>query len=786
MFLHSRSLIAAALMCAATCGAEERDLAWHRIPARVLEDQSLLFSSPFRAHKRNLAWLVPIGALTGVLVASDRHNFITHIHSTPGTIRWSERVSNASLVSLAAIPAVMYGLGRMHYEPRLEEGGGLAFEAAADGLAAAELLKVTLRRERPTFDGASGRFFQSSWMDGSFPSAHAMVSWSIASAVAHRYPGWLTQLAVYSLATAASVPRITAEKHFPSDVLVGGVLGWLIGRGVFERRHTDWNPLVPEPAPQRRPARSHVEAPAFFVPERERPQSPKGPVFVSMDSWVYPALDRLAALGYVGSQAAGLRPWTRTECARQLDEAIETAARRGTRNSEDVSRLILALRQEFARDSESTAYLEISSVYARYLSISGKPLIDGYNFGQTVINDYGRPVSEGANVDAGFTAEAVNGRFSFYTRSEFQHSPPFSSPAAALQPAVHQLEPVVKASQTAVNRFEPVEMYAGVQLGGWALTLGKQDLWWGPGEAGPFSFSTNAEPFYSFRLTRAAPIYLPGPFRRLGAFRADFIGGELSGHHFPPRPLLNGQKLTWNPTRDLEIGFTRWSLFDGAGQHAFTAGSVIRNLFANGATFGNAVDPGDRKSGFDIRWRLPGIANHVTLYTDSYADDEPTPLSGPRRSAWAPGVYIASLPGLPHWDLRVEAPSTRLLTDQGGFFLYWNNVYHDANTNQGSLLGSWVGRDGRGVLVQATWWRTARSRWDFGYRQNRIGPAFLPGGGTQDDAFVRGSVRLAPVWRLEVSTQFERYNIPVLGGIRRDVAASLEMVYEPRWRLFHN
>ena len=148
---------------------------------------------------------------------------------------------------------------------------------------------------------------------------------------------------------------------------------------------------------------------------------------------------------------------------------------------------------------------------------------------------------------------------------------------------------------------------------------------------------------------------------------------------------------------------------------------------------------------------------------------------------------MASLPGLPHWDLRVEAPTTRMLaSDQGGFFLYWSGVYLTANTNQGNLLGSWVGRDGRGLLAQTSWWRTARSHWDFGYRQNRIGPNFLPGGGTQDDAFVRGSIRLGPAWGLDVSTQYERYFIPVLGGVHHDVAASLEMTYQPHWRPFHN
>ncbi len=502
---------------------------------------------------------------------------------------------------------------------------------------------------------------------------------------------------------------------------------------------------------------------------------PAGPVFVPMDSWVYPVLARLSTLGYISDQATGMRPWTRTECVRQLAEAERVLAARAEHNSIEAVRLIRALRTELG--SRRAGGAEVESLYGRALGISGQPLADGYNFGQTMINDYGRPIGEGVGVLAGFSADAVAGRFSVYTRAEFQHAPPFSSPARE----TGQVKPVMADWPTGSDRFRPLVLYAGVQLGGWALTVGKQELWWGPGDAGPLSFSTNAEPFYAFRFTRTETLKLPGFLRWLGGFKLDMIGGELSGHTSPARPLLNGQKLTWSPAGNLELGFTRWSLFGGAGVRGFTAGAVFRNLFANGATFGSAADPGDRKSGFDFRWRLPWYP--LTLYGDFYADDEPSPLASPRRSAFSPGVYIASLPGLPAWDLRIEAPSTRLLTsDRGGTFLYWNSVYQDANTNRGNILGTWAGRDGRGLLVRTTWWRSPRQRLEFGYRQNRIGPAFLPGGGTQGVGSVRAVIQPQSGLTVAISTQYERHFIPLLGRPRHTVAASLEVTYAPHRR----
>ena len=51
--------------------------------------------------------------------------------------------------------------------------------------------------------------------------------------------------------------------------------------------------------------------------------------------------------------------------------------------------------------------LGLDSTYTRFTGISGTPLRDGYHFGQTIVNDYGRPYGEGFNDVTGFTASGV-------------------------------------------------------------------------------------------------------------------------------------------------------------------------------------------------------------------------------------------------------------------------------------------------------------------------------------------------------------------------------------------
>jgi membrane-associated phospholipid phosphatase len=42
---------------------------------------------------------------------------------------------------------------------------------------------------------------------------------------------------MYSFATAVSLSRITTDRHYASDVLVGGAVGYMIGKFVMRDHH---------------------------------------------------------------------------------------------------------------------------------------------------------------------------------------------------------------------------------------------------------------------------------------------------------------------------------------------------------------------------------------------------------------------------------------------------------------------------------------------------------------------------------------------------------------------
>jgi membrane-associated phospholipid phosphatase len=68
-----------------------------------------------------------------------------------------------------------------------------------------------------------------------------MFTWSTASVVAHEYPRPAMKVLWYGIAATVSITRVTGLKHFPSDVLVGGTMGYLIALNIFHH-HSKFQP----------------------------------------------------------------------------------------------------------------------------------------------------------------------------------------------------------------------------------------------------------------------------------------------------------------------------------------------------------------------------------------------------------------------------------------------------------------------------------------------------------------------------------------------------------------
>jgi membrane-associated phospholipid phosphatase len=235
----------------------------------ILLDQKDIFTSPFHANRHNaLEWLVPMAA-TGALIASDTH-IANAFENSHGQVSWGGRISNVGAsYTLIPIVAGSYVYGAWRDNPKAREVGVLGTESLLDSLILAGVLKEVFRRNRPD-EKNPGEF----WGGGtSFPSGHAMQVWSIASLLDHEYKRKkIVGITAYSLAGLVSAARIAAQKHFASDVVAGGVMGWFIGRYVYDthmshlaHKHSSLIPMiVPQVDPlQRRYALALVFHPVW-------------------------------------------------------------------------------------------------------------------------------------------------------------------------------------------------------------------------------------------------------------------------------------------------------------------------------------------------------------------------------------------------------------------------------------------------------------------------------------------------------------------------------------------
>ncbi len=530
-----------------------------------------------------------------------------------------------------------------------------------------------------------------------------------------------------------------------------------------------------------------------------RSPSDMSSTYVPMESWIYPALDRLAAEGYVPSAIFSLRPWTRMACVRMVQEA-EIRIARDPKPTSDAVTLLRSLKEEFAAEQQEVdgarnANFRLESIEERSTSIAGRPLIDGYHFAETIVNNYGRPFTEGENSYSGISLRATAGSFAAYARAELQRVPFAPEPDPAIQQAI------AAADFTSVGPLGPptgflrgrlLDAYVSYTFSNNQFSIGKQTLWWGPARSGATLFSNNAEPVTMLRYDRVTPLILPGILKYLGPMRMQFLVGRLSGAQFvqannrvignpgvalKDQPFIHGEKISFKPTENFEFSVSRTVIFAGAGA-PFTTHTFLRSIFSlSGGAEQN--DPGDRRVAIDATYRIPGLRKCLTGYVDGFSDDQPFPPSYPTESAWISGFFLRCVPGLPHLTIRAEgllSPHRDLAFP--GFF-YFNVHYLSGYTNNRQLMGSWIGREGDGEQIWTTWNLSPRSSIEASYRGMTVNREFLQGGALRDFS-VAANLQIRPAWQLKLEDQAEWWRFPLLSATpQRNDAFTIQLSYMP-------
>lgn len=218
----------------------------------LLKDEGEIWTAPLRFSLKDWALVAGMSVFTGYLISKDE-SIYSRFKAYQEKNKWVDDLS--PMMTLLGDGNVSLGISGFFYlsgfvikDEKAKDTGKLVLMSLIHSGVVVQLLKHLTGRQRPEaengidrWDGPSG--FLKRYKDNrdmyydSFPSGHTITVWSTATVIAHQYnKSVFVPILSYGLATLSGLSRITEDTHWLSDVFVGAVLGFAIGKFVYKKR----------------------------------------------------------------------------------------------------------------------------------------------------------------------------------------------------------------------------------------------------------------------------------------------------------------------------------------------------------------------------------------------------------------------------------------------------------------------------------------------------------------------------------------------------------------------
>ncbi|MEO5944749.1 MAG: phosphatase PAP2 family protein [Ferruginibacter sp.] len=214
------------------------------------------FTVPFHTKKKEWMKTAAFAGIVAGLTFTDKpiNKFTTRITNSSNTISSSSHfITKVSGLYETYTLAALGLYGFVVKNQKLKTTTLIATQAYITGAVVESVLKALSGRQRPnyieavtkqnkpTFNGPFGgtkRDIYGKKLNSSFPSGHAVVAFAAATVFAKEYRDikWVPIVA-YSAAGLIGASRLTENKHWFTDVVAGGVLGFLTGKQIVNNYH---------------------------------------------------------------------------------------------------------------------------------------------------------------------------------------------------------------------------------------------------------------------------------------------------------------------------------------------------------------------------------------------------------------------------------------------------------------------------------------------------------------------------------------------------------------------
>lgn len=211
-------------------------------------DMSEVYSTPARWSKKDiLAFSIVMGS--GILLYTADQDILKWVQdrrslASKDMARYLSEIGNG--VFLSGFLVSLYAAGELWDSVLLRKTALVGLESWLLTGAVVMAVKFLVGRARPYANKGRSYFrpFSTTSRYYSFPSGHAASVFAVASVVAEQSESMFIDILSYGMAGLVAAARVHADKHWPSDILIGSVLGYVVGKKVSDlNKGSDWNKI---------------------------------------------------------------------------------------------------------------------------------------------------------------------------------------------------------------------------------------------------------------------------------------------------------------------------------------------------------------------------------------------------------------------------------------------------------------------------------------------------------------------------------------------------------------
>ena len=217
----------------------------------IKEDFKYIMTSPLRMSKKDhLHLLIASGITSGFVfylddiidkeyVINKKKPIYTLGNKIAGIGKEYGRSNDRVFYLFGGITTSLYAGGIMLKNKKLLHTTGLISESFLFSLLISGSTKLILGRSRPYMNKGSKDFNFFSFSDNkdfrSMPSVHTSSAFSMITVITKQYDYWWVKVPSYGFLTGVIFQRIHDHKHWASDVIIGGLIGYSVANILLEK-----------------------------------------------------------------------------------------------------------------------------------------------------------------------------------------------------------------------------------------------------------------------------------------------------------------------------------------------------------------------------------------------------------------------------------------------------------------------------------------------------------------------------------------------------------------------